>query len=70
MPLPIFISDLAPETINKEIFNITSLLNTNFKVKESHKRPKFPNDKTVSPTAKQKAIAHTYFAVLNVVNIT
>jgi len=34
MPLPIFFVDLAPEAISKEIFNITSLLNTKINVKE------------------------------------
>jgi len=35
--LPLFFVDLAPETISKEIFNITSLLNTKIKVEEPHK---------------------------------
>jgi hypothetical protein len=42
MPLPIFFVDLAPETISKKIFNITSLLNTKIKVEEPHKRREIP----------------------------
>lgn len=42
MPLPIFFVDLAPEAISKEIFNITSLLNTKIKVEEPHKRREIP----------------------------
>jgi len=40
--LPLFFVDLAPETISKEIFNITSLLNTKIKVEEPHKRREIP----------------------------
>lgn len=36
--LPIFFIDLEPATINKEIFTLTSLLNTKVKVEEPHKR--------------------------------
>jgi len=35
--LPLFFVDLATETISKEIFDITSLLNTKIKVEEPHK---------------------------------
>lgn len=40
--LPLFFVDLAPEIISKEIFNITSLLNTKIKVEEPHKRREIP----------------------------
>ncbi|KAE9522663.1 hypothetical protein AGLY_016936 [Aphis glycines] len=36
--LPIFFIDLEPAEINKEIFNITSLLNTKIKIEEPYKR--------------------------------
>jgi len=36
--LPIFFVDLEPAAINKEIFNVTSLLHTKIKVEEPHKR--------------------------------
>ncbi|KAL4107619.1 hypothetical protein QTP88_017943 [Uroleucon formosanum] len=42
MPLPIFFVDLAPKALSKEIFNITSLLNTKIKVEEPHKRRDIP----------------------------
>ena len=40
--LPLFFVDLAPESISKEIFSITSLLNTKIKVEEPHKRREIP----------------------------
>lgn len=40
--LPLFFVDLAPEIISKEIFNISSLLNTKIKVEEPHKRREIP----------------------------
>jgi len=40
--LPLFFVDLAPESISKEIFNGTSLLNTKIKVEEPHKRCEIP----------------------------
>ncbi|KAL4104507.1 hypothetical protein QTP88_019802 [Uroleucon formosanum] len=36
--LPIFFIDLDPAEINKEIFNLTSLLHTRVKIEEPHKR--------------------------------
>lgn len=39
---PLFFVDLTPETISKQIFNITSLLNTKIKVEEPHKCREFP----------------------------
>jgi hypothetical protein len=42
IPLPLFFVDLAPESISKEIFNITSLLNTKIKVEEPYKRREIP----------------------------
>lgn len=42
IPLPLFFVDLAPESISKEIFKITSLLNTKIKVEEPHKRREIP----------------------------
>jgi len=36
--LPMFFVDLEPATINKDIFNLTSLLHTKIKVEEPHKR--------------------------------
>lgn len=36
--LPIFFIDLEPAEINKEIFNLTSLLHTKIKIEEPHKR--------------------------------
>lgn len=36
--LPMLFVDLEPSTINKDIFNLTSLLHTKIKVEESHKR--------------------------------
>jgi len=36
--LPIFFIDLEPAEINKEIFHITSLLNTKIKIEEPYKR--------------------------------
>lgn len=40
--LPLFFIDIAPETIIKEIFNITSLLNTKIKIDEPHKCCEIP----------------------------
>jgi len=42
IPLPLFFVDLAPESISKEIFNITALLNTKIKVEKPHKRREIP----------------------------
>lgn len=40
--LPMFFVDLEPDTSNKDIFNIKSLLHTIIKVEEPHKRREIP----------------------------
>jgi hypothetical protein len=67
--LPLFFVDLAPETISKEIFNITAPLNTKIKVEEPHKRREIPHVLNVRPTATQGATILILLTVLNEVGL-